>query len=147
MAEDHGVGAGEAPAKAREPSLGGAGVVDHRDARPLSLDHPRGGQAHTKRRRVDVAVDGEHRGPEGLELIEELLAREVAGMEDELGFAETLETRLGQAPPPARQVGVGDDRDHPRRSTTVTSRSKATISGWPVSSGARWRSDTSTVPV
>ena len=70
VAEDDGVGVGEARAQAVEPAGRRAGVVDHRDPRAVRLDDARLGEPRRQRRLVDVAVHRADGRAERLELVE-----------------------------------------------------------------------------
>ena len=70
MAEDDGVGAGEARAQPLQPPVGLPGVVDHRDPRAAGLDHARRGQRRRSSALVDVAVHGRDRRAERASSVE-----------------------------------------------------------------------------
>ena len=63
VAEDDRVRVGEAGAHPREAPLGGAGVVDRADRVPSISIAVRLRQLAAQLGAVDVAVDGDHRGP------------------------------------------------------------------------------------
>jgi hypothetical protein len=55
-------------------------------------------------------VDGPHGRPDPLDLLEGRRGRDVAGVDDEVRAPNRLDARSRKRAPPARQVGVGDDR-------------------------------------
>ncbi len=111
VAEDDGVGLREARAQPPQPAVGGAAVVDDREHRPLDRDHLAGGERRAHLRIVGVAVDGEDRRPERLELVKDREGREVTGVHDEVRGGAPLERRFGDSPRPAGQMRVREDGD------------------------------------
>ena len=126
VAEHDGGAAGEAAAQALEPAGRRPRVVHHPDARAVRLHHPLRRQRAPQLRVVDVAVHGEDRRPERLELREDPGLQHVAAVQDEVGGAQALHARLGQPPAAARQVGVGDDgQAHGAPDATAPRRARA----------------------
>ncbi len=110
MAEDDRVDLGEASAQAREAPSRRPGVVDHRDARARSLDHTGFGEHGAEDRVVDVPVHRGHIATE-LDLAQDRQGSDVAGVQDEVGRAQSFEAGLGEPPGALGHVGVGDDRE------------------------------------
>ena len=65
-----------------------------------------------QRRLVDVAVDGRDGRPERLELVQHGDGGDVARVQDQVGGAQSGDAGVREPPRPARQMGVGDDREH-----------------------------------
>lgn len=75
-----------------------------------------GREATSQLERVDVAVNGGHRRPERLDLAQDLLGREVTGVDDQISRAHDLDARRRQAAAAAREVCVRDEGyEHGRR--------------------------------
>src|SRR3954447_2224180 len=124
MAEDDGVGFGEASAHSFQASLRGACVVDHSQYYAVEFQADAFGKLLAKLCTVDVAVNGRH-GAQLAEIVEHRVLAEVAGMDDQVGGAEPIEARLRQKTRYAcrralgftsapRQMGVGDQRQPQR---------------------------------
>jgi len=107
MAEDHGVGIGEACAEPLQTPFGGACVVNHTQDYVFQLQGDRFGQLLSQLQAVDVAVDRDQR-PELSQLGEDLRGAEVAGVDDQVSGAQPPQALLGQTTVAARQVGVGN---------------------------------------
>src|SRR3954454_707626 len=124
MAEDDGVGFGEASAHWPQASLRGAGVVNPSQYYAVDFQADAFGKLLAKLGTVDVAVNGRH-GAQVAEVVEHRVLAEVTGMDDQVGRAEQIEARLrqntgcacrrtlGSASAP-RQMGVGDQRQPQR---------------------------------
>jgi hypothetical protein len=91
-----------------------ARVVGHPDPDAAGLCDQRGRQKSSQCRIVHVPVNGLNGWTEGSEFGEDVGRDDVAGMKDQVGHAETLETGLRQPPPAAGHVRVGDDGDEQR---------------------------------
>jgi hypothetical protein len=111
VAEDDGIGGREALTQARQPALGGAGIVGYRDRLAADLDlelrreyAPQGGL-------VDIAMHGVDDGTEGLQFRQYRGGREVAGVDDRLGGGQELDAALRQPAGALRHVRVGEDGD------------------------------------
>jgi hypothetical protein len=111
MAEDHGRSLRKAAAKAHQPSLGRARVVDDPDDLSAKLDFERRRQRALQRSLVDVAVNGMHDGTEDFELFERRDADEIAGVDHGVGLADQLDASLGQAAGAPGHMGIGEDSD------------------------------------
>jgi hypothetical protein len=85
-------------------------IVDESDAQARMLELGALGEPCPHLGSVDVAVDRLRRRdpPEGVQDVER---RQVARVEDELGFAEERDAGVREPAPTARQVGVADDRE------------------------------------
>jgi hypothetical protein len=107
VTEDDRVGVREPGAQPLQAPPRGAGVVDHTQNYVLELEGDRLGQGAAKFGGIDVAVDGGH-WPELTQVGEDGRLAEVAGVDDQVGGAEKVETRLRQKTGTARQMGIGD---------------------------------------
>lgn len=111
MAEDDGVGGGEAAAEAGEAPFGRSGVVDERHALTTDPDLQLLGQSPSQPRLVDVAVDRPDRRAERPQLPQHRGGDEVADVDRRLRRADQLEAALGQATLPLRHMGVSQNSD------------------------------------
>ena len=111
VAEDDRLSVGEARAHALLAPARGARVVDHRDPHALEVQLEARGQAPAQLGLVDVAVHRPHGHSERAQLLEGRDARDVAGVEDQVGPFEVLHAGRPQPARALRQVCVGDDRD------------------------------------
>lgn len=94
-----------------DPGAGPLDVVDHADGHVFEVDDAGGvGQAAAGFHGVFVAAYGQH-GGDGLEVVEDAEALEVAAVEDQVDAGQGLQDPLGQVAAAAGGVGVGDDAD------------------------------------
>jgi hypothetical protein len=119
------VAAREREAQRVEATAGRTGGVDHPDPHAGELELEPSGQQRTHRRGVDVAVDRVDRRPERAQPVEHGHVEEVAGVEDRIGLAATLQARLGDGARAARHVGVADDRQAHRSAADAMSSARA----------------------
>ena len=110
VAEHDRIDVGESPAEAREAPRRRAGIVNEANRQSVGVDRRHRRQRGPHFAVVDVAVDGDKR-PVRLELAQRRQPHHITGVEDQIGGAETLDARLGEAAVPARQVRVRDDGD------------------------------------
>jgi hypothetical protein len=87
--------------------------VHEPDPRPANLDHAPLGQRFRERRLVHVPVDALDRG-KCFKLTQHRERDHVAGVQDPVRPLQLPQALAGQAPRPARQVRVRDDRDSSR---------------------------------
>ena len=86
-------------------------VVDHADGDPADVDDTGGvGEAVAGLHGVFVAADSQD-GRDGLEVVENADAFQVAAVEDEVDAMQGLEDLVGQVATAAGGVGVGDEAD------------------------------------
>jgi hypothetical protein len=88
--------------------------VHHADSRAAGLDHELTWERLAQRRLVHVPVDGPDR-PEPSELLEHGGRDDVAGVQDQIGGLETAQALVRDAPRPARQMRIRDNRDDCQR--------------------------------
>ena len=130
MAKHHSIRAViEAAAHSRQPAAARPGIVNHADANTIGLHDALLGEPFPQRWRIYVAVHGNHGWAECLQLVEHVFLHEVTSMQEQVGPANPLDALAGQASPPARHVGVGDDRDEHRLSMASSQPAGATLSG------------------
>src|SRR5205823_10993551 len=97
--------------------------VREADACVVEVQHERSLEGARELGRVHVAVDGVDGGKRG-ELVEHVLPRDVAGMQDTVDARERLPHRGRDHTTPAVDVGVGDDANaHDYNSTLRRARS------------------------
>jgi len=112
VAEDDGVGIGEARPHPRQPAFGRAGVVEDgdRDAADPDLDRLR--QPFAELLLVDVSVHRVDPGAESFEVFENGDREEVAGVDQPLRAGDQLQAAIREASGAPWHVGVGEDGDH-----------------------------------
>ncbi len=129
VAEDHGVGAvAEAPAHAREPAAPRAGVVDHRDAglaRPPRRARPAAAGAAPRCRRCRARPRAADRSRSRSRSTSTVMKSPAWTIRSAAAMRSTQ--ALGQAPPAARHVGVGDDCDDGHGSTLNRTRARSSV--------------------
>ena len=96
MAEDDGVGVGEAGPHPRHPPAAGPASWSIAMRTPSASRLALGRQLRDSVGLVDVAVDRVHRRTERLDLSEHPGGAHVAGMQDRVGRAEQLDAAVGQ---------------------------------------------------
>jgi hypothetical protein len=83
--------------------------VQHPDPHLLDLDDAALWQKAPQLRLVGVSVDGLHRRPERLQLLECREARDVAGVQDQVRDAEELDAAIGKSASATWQMCIRND--------------------------------------
>lgn len=115
VTENDGVGGRKASTQARQPALGGPGIVSYRDGFPADLDLQLGRKRAPQRRLVDIAVHGMDDRAERSHFLQRRDGEEVTGMNYRLGSRDQFDAALGQPAGSPGHVGVGEEGDQAGR--------------------------------